>query len=238
MCIAIYKPADKNLSKELLETCWDANPDGAGFMYTHNGNLRIKKGFMTFEKFFASFNNLQHKTAILHFRIKTHGKANEENTHPFFIADDMAFVHNGIINKVSTSSNHDMSDTWHFNEQILKSLYKLSPAFVDNEAVQELIKEYIGYSKLVFMDNKDNVWIMNEQKGEWDDGIWYSNGSYKPKVYSPPVVYGSGSYKPRYNKHNKFSDVKNLAINSIVQIRDDYLKTKKGAQGVVETFYQ
>lgn len=240
MCIAIYKPADKKLSKELLENCWDSNPDGAGFMYNHNGKLKITKGFMTFDRFFASFNNLQHKTAVLHFRIKTHGKANEENTHPFFVADNLGFVHNGIINKVSTSSNKDMSDTWHFNEQFLKSLYKMHPEFIENEAIQELIKEYIGYSKLIFMDNQDNVWIMNEDKGEWSDGVWYSNSSYKPKVYSTPVVYNQGTYKPHYTPKNKpkYADVKNLAINTIVEIRADYLKIKKGTMGVVETFYQ
>lgn len=239
MCIAIYKPADKNLSKELLQQCWDSNSDGAGFMYNHNGKLKIKKGFMTFNKFYASFNNLQHKTTVLHFRIKTHGKANEENTHPFFIANTLGFVHNGIINKVDTSSNKDMSDTWHFNEQFLKGLYKLHPEFIDNEAIQELIKEYVSYSKLIFMDNQDNVWIMNEEKGEWDDGVWYSNTSYRPKVvtYPAPVPYNGSGYKSHFKKPT-YADVKNLAINSIVEIRSDYLKIKKGSMGVVETFYQ
>lgn len=243
MCIAIYKPADKKLSKETLEICWDANPDGAGFMYVHNGSLRIKKGFMSFDRFFASFNNLQHKSAVLHFRIKTHGKVDEHNTHPFYVDKTLGFIHNGIISKVSTTSNKEMSDTWHFNESILKPLFKLNEKFIDNEAIQELIDSYIGASKLVFMDKNENVWIINEGLGNWDEGIWYSNSSYKPftkTIYSGNPTYPATTYSPpkKEKPHYKYADMRNLTINSIVELRDPYLKMKQGALGVVETFYQ
>ena len=45
MCIAIYKPADKILSQETLNECYDSNPDGAGFMYAQDKKLHIEKGF-------------------------------------------------------------------------------------------------------------------------------------------------------------------------------------------------
>lgn len=246
MCIAIYKPADKRLSKELLETCWEANPDGAGFMYTHNGKLKIKKGFMTFDRFWASFNNLQHKIAVIHFRFKTHGEADEENTHPFFVSPTMGFVHNGIINAVSTVSNKKMSDTWHFNESILKPLFDLSPDFIDTAAVQELIQHYIGYSKLIFLDDKDNVWIVNEDKGVWDDGVWYSNSGYLART-TTSITYPvkQGEYIPKYKatkKENTYQSISKMAINTIVTIRTDFLyngKTiKEQTQGIIETFYQ
>ena len=248
MCIAIYKPKDKKLTKEELQRCWDANPDGAGFMYVHSGKLRIKKGFMTFDRFFSSFNNLQHKTAVIHFRIKTHGKADESNTHPFFTSDSLGFVHNGIINEVSTTSNPDMSDTWHFNEQFLKDLYKLHPDFLDNKAVQNLIKKYIGFSKLIFMDNEENVWIMNEDKGEWDNDIWYSNSSYKPRIVTKPttgyypkkVVTSNTMPEPwvkeaKKDRHNVLS---RMAVNTIVVLRNNFMTVKAGTQGIIETFYQ
>ena len=42
MCIAILKPNDKTLDKELLETCSINNPDGCGFAYVDdNGDIII-----------------------------------------------------------------------------------------------------------------------------------------------------------------------------------------------------
>ena len=44
MCIAILKPKDKVLDKELLENCSINNPDGCGFAYLNDeGKIIIKK---------------------------------------------------------------------------------------------------------------------------------------------------------------------------------------------------
>ena len=32
----------------------------------------------------------------------------------------------------------------------------------------------------MFMDTAGNVWIANEVRGEWEDGIWYSNTLFQP----------------------------------------------------------
>ena len=39
MCIAIMKSANKKISKSTLRRCYDANPDGAGFMYAEDKQL-------------------------------------------------------------------------------------------------------------------------------------------------------------------------------------------------------
>ena len=44
MCIAIMKSANKKISKSTLRRCYDANPDGAGFMYAEDKQLVVKKG--------------------------------------------------------------------------------------------------------------------------------------------------------------------------------------------------
>jgi hypothetical protein len=38
MCIAIMKSENKKISKSTLQRCYDANPDGAGFMYAETKN--------------------------------------------------------------------------------------------------------------------------------------------------------------------------------------------------------
>ena len=44
MCIIAAKPAGIALpNAETIETMWYANPDGAGFMYAHDGKVVIEK---------------------------------------------------------------------------------------------------------------------------------------------------------------------------------------------------
>lgn len=194
MCIAIAKPADKELTKETLQTCWDNNSDGAGFMYNVNGSLKIKKGFFRFDDFWKSYSNsCQDKKAVVHFRIKTHGNIDVENCHPFKVNPGLAFVHNGVIHSVDTTKDKEKSDTWHFNSQLLQPLINKYIDILETDAAQMLIGEFIGHSKLVFLDSKDNITIINADKGVEDDGIWYSNTSYKQskkrkhhQVYSNP----------------------------------------------------
>jgi hypothetical protein len=189
MCIAIYKPADKILSEATLKECYDANPDGAGFMYAQNKKLHIEKGFFSYDSFYNAFKEHEHKQAVIHFRIKTHGKIDTTNCHPFAVNNAIGFVHNGIINGFG-DSNH--SDTIGFNNAILQPLvHKWGNLALFQDPIINLIEGRIGYSKLVFLDRHGNHKIMNENKGVWDDGVWYSNNSYKP--YVAPV----SLYKPK-----------------------------------------
>ena len=208
MCIAIYKPKDKVIPLEILEECWRVNDDGAGFMFSENKELHVRKGFMNFDSFYKAFKPHEEKNAVLHFRITTHGKTNEANTHPFVVGKDLAFVHNGIISAVDTKTEPDFSDTYHFNKKILHKLYASDNRFVKKQHFKDLITNYIGYSKLIFLDNKGRVTIFNEDKGTWDDGIWYSNNSYKPYPTKASSTYSS-SIRPatRWNPMKVGDDV-------------------------------
>jgi hypothetical protein len=184
MCIAIYKPEDKVLSLATLKECYTSNPDGAGFMYAENKKLHIEKGFFSFQSFYDAFKKHENKQAVIHFRIKTHGKIDTTNCHPFAVNNAIGFVHNGIISGFG-DANH--SDTIGFNQSILQPLVsKWGNLALFQDPIIDLIEGRIGYSKLVFLDRHGNHKIMNEHKGTWDDGVWYSNDSYKP--YIAPVT--------------------------------------------------
>ena len=86
MCIAIYKPEGKIISKATLQECYDSNPDGAGFMYNQSKKLHIEKGFFSFDSFYDAYKKHENKQAVIHFRIKTHGKIDTANCHPFSMA--------------------------------------------------------------------------------------------------------------------------------------------------------
>jgi hypothetical protein len=184
MCIAIYKPAGKVLSQETLKECYDNNPDGAGFMYAEDKKLHIQKGFFSYDSFYKAYKEHENKQAVLHFRIKTHGKIDTTNCHPFAVNNSLAFVHNGVI---SGFGDADHSDTIGFNHGVLQPLVnKWGNLALFQDPIVNLIESRISYSKLIFLDRHGNHNIFNESKGVWDDGVWYSNTSYKP--YVAPVT--------------------------------------------------
>lgn len=186
MCIAVVVPKGLTLSDKVLSNCWENNSDGAGFMYAEDGVLHVQKGFMTFKSFLEAYEPHKSKGGVLHFRIKTHGALNEINTHPFIVDDNLAFVHNGVISDFGCK---DFSDTWHFNENVIKLIREQFSNFLSVKPIKELIGKRIGWSKLAFLDNLGNTTIINEDKGEMSsDGVWFSNNSWnrEPFVWEPP----------------------------------------------------
>jgi glutamine amidotransferase len=220
MCIAIYKPEGKLISQETLAQCYKANSDGAGYMFHKNHKLYVKKGFFSFDDFWKSYRRDKNKECVIHFRIKTHGLINEANCHPYKVNDNFAFVHNGMISGYTDPAK---SDTWLFNEDVIQPFVsKWGNLGLFEDPVKKLIESRIGYSKLIFMDNEGNSKIFNEDKGSWDDGIWYSNSSYKkPAPYVPPPV--ALPYVPYENKHyDKYQTwgykKQNVAIGELVSL--------------------
>ena len=229
MCIAIYKPEEKIIPYNTLKECYDSNPDGAGFMYAEDKQLHIKKGFFTLKEFYKEYVKHQDKKVVLHFRIKTHGKIDKTNCHPFAINNAVGFVHNGIISGFGDS---DHSDTIGFNNNVLQPLVnKWGNLAIFQDPLKDLIESRIGYSKLIFLDRHGNHNIFNEHKGVWDDEVWYSNTSYKP--YVAPVTtwkdtdYSYGNWrKPvaTYKSNVKIATTptpKVIAIGALVELLED-----------------
>jgi len=204
MCIAILKPRGEVIKKSTLKTCFENNDDGAGYMFVKNGALQFVKGFFTFKNFWNSYvkNVVKNGNPIsaIHFRITTHGKTNAENCHPFKISNSLGFIHNGVINFVKPDKKK--SDTSMFNEHILK---RLPDDFIRNGAICDLIEESIGSSKLVFLNDRGEYLISNEELGKWQDNVWYSNDSYQwCTTWNTPYVYYRGNgYKPVTTKKDK-----------------------------------
>jgi hypothetical protein len=68
-------------------------------------------------------------------------------------------------------------------------LKKFKHNFLACDMSKYFISEYIGYSKLLFLDADDKYTIINEELGKWADGNWYSNDSYKQ--YNDYSYYGN-----------------------------------------------
>lgn len=186
MCIAILntKKAGR-LPKNQIKNSWDNNDMGAGLLWNKDGKLNVFKSY-DYDDYIDKYNALRDDNSInsivLHFRIATSGYNGEHNLHPFLVNDNVGFVHNGVISGLGSKT---FSDTYEFNDMLKK--YKHD--FLSCEMSKFFISEYIGYSKLIFLDNKDKHTIIHEELGKWTDGNWYSNDSYKE--YKPYVYYGN-----------------------------------------------
>lgn len=196
MCIAILKTKEATITDEVLRTCYNNNKDGCGFAYCENKTVYIKK-FMNFDRFLEEYKKVEGKSNMLiHFRIATHGGVNVDNCHPFILNDRMALIHNGIIAGYGDKTNK--SDTRDFIDKVIGNI---SHRMWRNPSFRELVGNAIGYGKFCILDTDDNYYIINEHKGEWVDGVWYSNTSYKPKVvYSSAETYSNNTtnYKRYY----------------------------------------
>lgn len=206
MCIIVYKPVGQKLDRKILAQCYNKNDDGAGFAGVNDGKIFLHKSLKKFKKIYRVYNDmvikpgLEEKIPILwHFRIKTHGHISLENCHPFKLeGGNMVFAHNGTIVGGSYERNAAESDTLLFKKNILDKLQVLEKNWIQSDVIWYLITSYIGkFSKAVFLDNKGEAKIYNEDDGEWEDGIWYSNTSYKPTI--------TRSYSSGFNVHNGFA---------------------------------
>lgn len=192
MCIAVYLPKKKTIDAETLYNCYISNPDGMGFAYwDENNNLIVRKFvgqekiMLGIEEFLMTRERYIKKQMLIHFRIASHGKISKKTCHPFIVNKDTVFCHNGILSEFSKQLSLDskISDTMLFNQKVLK---KLPPNFINQPLYKKMLEEMIGsYNKMIIMESDGRHWILNEEQGEWSDGIWFSNDSYKPYEYSP-----------------------------------------------------
>lgn len=181
MCLAILKLADSHLTKRKMRNGYQLNPDGAGFMFAADNQLHISKGYFAFRKFYKAYRQAEHdypkSDFVIHFRIATSGKTDEATCHPFYVHQNLAFMHNGIFSKLG---NKMLSDTQQYNRQILKTYPK---DFIYNQKFVNKISKFCGYfNKLIFLDNKGVHLIIGELNGIWENNIWFSNDTYKDIV--------------------------------------------------------
>jgi glutamine amidotransferase len=179
MCIAIALPAGKVIPMSHLIESQRANPDGCGLAWVENGQVQIYKS-MKFEdwktKYLEVIDRCGNINMLIHFRITSRGKTSEDMCHPFMVGDDMAIIHNGTISNITAAetANGD-SDTKVLAEKIMRDL---PVGWEHNQSVIRLLEDFIGWSKICILTSNDEIIFLNESKGFWDNGIWYSNKTY------------------------------------------------------------
>jgi glutamine amidotransferase len=178
MCVIAYQQPGAEVSGNKFRRCWDKNSDGGGLSYIEEGKVVISKGYFDMKEMLGEYRKQRElhpdSPFILHFRIATHGAINEENTHPFYVRDDLVLAHNGIL---SNFGSDELSDTRDYIDSVLKNLPN---GWEDNEALVWLVENSLGYSnKFCLLRADGEAIILNESAGEWVDDVWYSNSSWK-----------------------------------------------------------
>lgn len=196
MCvICISAKGVKQPTKELMQQMWKKNPHGAGYMFARSKYVYIRKGFMSFNEFYAAVkaeNFTAEDIVVYHFRILTQAGVNPEMTHPFMLTDKLSdtrilrarvnvgICHNGIISLTSGKSDK-YSDTALYITKYLSDLV-LKPADLKNPVLQGLIEDQI-HSKMAILDYAGNVTKIGRFTKD-DSGLEFSNTFFKPVSYS------------------------------------------------------
>lgn len=241
MCIIAIIPENNKIDKKTLETMGKNNSDGFGIAYIDKKDNKIKvHKTMDINNYIKEALKIQKehsKTSpiMIHCRIKTSGKRNIENCHPFKVNRNTVFAHNGIIDFVD-DSNPEFSDTRMFNATYLKYM---GDRWLDDKVMVNHLENQLGtFNKLSFLTTskklKNKYYILNENNGNWDNGIWYSNTTYKKYISYPyktkQFSLDDWGYK-NYNLKQKSNAMENHILENYINENIDEIKSIETSNG-------
>ena len=197
MCLLTFMHEGVTADIDQLTIGAKNNPDGFGFAI-HAGTKVVRHNGMHFDQVLERFlkeRSIHSGPALFHSRITTHGTTNVQNCHPFQIGRDQQSVlaHNGML---PIDAHAGRSDTRILAEDLIPSWGGVTS--FDGRKFVKKISKFAQGSKLVVItanpNTKQDYYIINEQDGHWQDGVWWSNTSYKYSryTYSGVSMYSSG----------------------------------------------
>ena len=232
MCLLIVQNKNARVTESQFEETWKRNNDGVGYAFVKNGEIKIKK-FMKLKPFKKAINSDvkrygSESAFLIHFRYTTHGLPNLENCHPFRIDENSVFGHNGCI--TSVDNDLKLSDTRVFNNTILRDL---PSNWYESKSIKMLVSDFIGSSKLAFLNSDGSYVIINEHKfgGHWNKlrSIWFSNDNYKKRE---PIVYHRNY--TNYSRINNFSSVADKVKDVKKTFAEDEFLTCEKCKGLTD----
>jgi glutamine amidotransferase len=190
MCLLTFLPADVMPDTTALLNGAYLNDDGHGFAIVTDDHLIVHHGMdaeVIVDAFAAARHAHPHGPALFHSRFGTHGKRTVDNCHPFPVGGDERTVvaHNGVLpDAVQPAKGDPRSDTRIAAEDFLPTFGSLRA----RRTRQRLQRWMTTHNKMVILTVdrrfKEPAYILNENAGTWDGGIWYSNDGYLPPHYS------------------------------------------------------
>jgi len=226
MCLLVVcKPNAIPKREELTEGAC-ANPHGYGFAMIIDGKI-FRYRTMSARKAVSKFMHMRQQNptgyAIWHARYATHGVRNEDNCHPFYVGDDTDTVlaHNGVLDTFIAKGDK-RSDTRVFAEDTLPKLGGVLA--LEDENIYRMVEGWASGSKIAVLtarpDAQFQLYLINESAGHWDNnGVWWSNSSYKPSTYTSKTYYAP---TPIATSHKDTEyDVEQSYYNELLLAGDD-----------------
>lgn len=196
MCVICAIPAKKWVTEEQLVRATESNPDGFGWSVLVRRREMVSGWDLDPDRAIDRFMTLRDahigQPAMFHARIATHGHVKLENCHPFPVGGDkrVMLAHNGILPCEPGPFDH-RSDTGVLCDDIIPR------SGIDTLWTHTATWErWIGTNnKLVILSSlpkRQHLLIIGAERGEWANGVWWSNNSYRWSPYR----YKSGPYVP------------------------------------------
>jgi len=210
MCI-ICVCNERKLTDQEIANSWAANPHGAGIAIPLKREVEVAKGFMTEADFRTYYKQVHQLPHVVHFRLNSVGTVTPKLTHPFlctpespvtqedgsplldFYTKDPVLFHNGhmpnwdscLRNITGTETKGDWSDTRAIATMIAK--------------MGEEILYIIGDKFVVTYPDRLRLF------GTWyaDNGNYYTNTTYKTRIYRYVPRVGIGGFKRHENTVDK-----------------------------------
>lgn len=177
MCLIIKKPATTDFGRVWLRNFWDGNRDGAGVMRFNGEAVDVEKvtspSFREFHRFYDR--HAAGRDCVIHLRWRTHGTISDDNTHPYYVANGVFMMHNGVLAS-GNAADRSKSDTWHFIENRIKPDMALEPNILADKGYRCDLGREIGRSnRFVFLGPDGITRVINRRSGiDWR-GAWFSN---------------------------------------------------------------
>lgn len=187
MCLLTVFPMPDLLDDKTIGRLYngaDSNPDGHGWAVVAGNRMLVGHSMSeddAIQAFADAYREFATGPALFHSRFATHGTTNLANTHPFKAGNltDTYVAHNGILPKDAHPGEGDWrSDTRIFAEDILPKKY----VRLDSPKVRGHLDDWMGYNKIAVLTVnprfRRNLYLFGIDRGEFADGVWFSNDDY------------------------------------------------------------
>ena len=181
MCVIIYAPKGKKISKNELKEAYDYNDDGCGMAWIEGGKVHYSKGYTNFEVFYNCMETKITNTTIdrvFHFRITSRGTTNCYQTHPFLASDDKKDME--LLDYTGTTPVLFMNGTI-TKQKLYNGLNDTASYIIDNLSDNKI--NLSSKSTIKKIDKETgSKWAIVETSGvtlvgtfEEEDGLYFSN---------------------------------------------------------------
>ncbi|WP_043661862.1 class II glutamine amidotransferase [Nocardia thailandica] len=190
MCILTFYPPNTSPDLDALAGGALVNPDGHGWAIHAGDRILTGRGMdplSVITEFAETRTHHPDGPALFHSRLATHGRHDTSNCHPFPLGGDerTVFAHNGILpSHVHPLDGDPRSDTRIAAEDFLPR-QPFGP--LDSWTGHTRMQAWLGADKAVILTvdpaYKQPAYLLNEHRGHWIAGVWYSNLSFQDARY-------------------------------------------------------